>query len=391
MKSNLPNQPIFQPMLPSLMHHKPRVIVGLSGGVDSAVAALLLIQSGLYQVEALFMKNWEEEENELGYCPAEEDLKVAKQVAKQLNIPLHTANFSPEYWQQVFQHFLAEYQTGRTPNPDVLCNKEIKFSVFLDYAQKLGADFIATGHYAQIIYDSNPAHTQLLQAVDSTKDQTYFLHQVKSEQLAKSLFPIGHLLKKEVRKIAESAGLSNYERKDSTGICFIGERKFSHFLSEFLVAQPGPIETPEGKHLGQHNGLMYYTLGQRNGLQLGGQKNHPELPWYVVAKLLSSHKLIVAQGQDHPWHFSSQVHLDAVHWITPNGLSQAQEHQKLTAKIRYRQSPQACQILTQHTTAFSEPQRAATPGQYLVFYNHLGICLGGGKITDTDSLGGLKP
>lgn len=385
--TNIRTQPIFNHQI------KPKVIVGLSGGVDSAVAALLLIQSGAYQVEGLFMKNWEEEENELGYCPAEEDLKVAKQVAKLLAIPLHTANFSHEYWQHVFQDFLSEYKTGRTPNPDILCNKEIKFSVFLDYAQKLGADFIATGHYAQIAYDPNPARTQLLEAVDQSKDQTYFLHQVKGEQLAKSIFPIGHLLKSQVRKIAENAGLSNYQRKDSTGICFIGERKFSNFLSDFLVSKPGIIETPEGEVLGNHDGLMYYTLGQRGGIQIGGKKNHAELPWYVVAKQVNTNKLIVAQGQAHPWHFSKKINLEAIHWIADNGLSEALAHPPLTAKIRYRQTAQACQFVEIGNPLhleFKEPQRAATPGQYLVFYNGLGVCLGGGKIASTDSPGGLK-
>ena len=370
---------------------KPKVIVGLSGGVDSAVAALLLIQSGAYQVEGLFMKNWEEEENELGYCPAEEDLKVAKQVAKLLAIPLHTANFSHEYWQQVFQEFLTEYKMGRTPNPDILCNKEIKFSVFLDYAKKLGADFIATGHYAQIVYHADPAQTQLYQAFDKNKDQTYFLHQVTSTQLAQSIFPIGHLLKNDVRAIAKAAGLSNHQRKDSTGICFIGERKFSRFLSEFLVAKPGLIETPEGEILGRHTGLMYYTLGQRGGIQIGGKKNHPELPWYVVAKQLEGNKLIVAQGQEHPWHFSNQITLQDIHWVTPNGLSLALSDSALSAKIRYRQTSQACVLQPEKLAVnFSVPQRAATPGQYLVFYHSSGICLGGGKIIQTDSLGGLK-
>ncbi len=387
MTTNLQTKPILSPP------KKPKVIVGLSGGVDSAVAALLLIQSGDYEVEALFMKNWEEEENELGYCPAEEDLKVAKQVAKLLNIPLHTANFSPEYWQHVFQDFLSEYKTGRTPNPDILCNKEIKFSVFLNHAQKLGADFIATGHYAQIIYHVDPLQTQLLQAVDQNKDQTYFLHQVKSEQLAKSIFPIGHLLKTDVRKIAESANLPNYQRKDSTGICFIGERKFAKFLSDFLVAKPGIIETPEGEILGQHDGLMYYTLGQRGGIQIGGKKNHAELPWYVVAKHLVSNKLIVAQGQEHPWHFSQQLMLEAIHWIASNGLENLLSAPPISAKIRYRQTNQICQLENNNNplnVTFSVPQRAATPGQYLVFYNGIGVCLGGGKITSTDSLGGLK-
>jgi tRNA-specific 2-thiouridylase len=370
---------------------KPKVIVGLSGGVDSAVAALLLTQSGEYQVEAVFMKNWEEEENEQGYCPAEEDLKSAKQVAKLLEIPLHTANFSPEYWQHVFQDFLSEYKTGRTPNPDVLCNKEIKFSVFLAYAQKLGADFIATGHYAQIGYHPIPSQTQLCLALDQSKDQTYFLHQVKAEQLAKSIFPIGHLLKSDVRKMAETAGLPNHQRKDSTGICFIGERKFNQFLSEFLVAKPGTIETPEGEVLGEHHGLMYYTLGQRGGIQIGGKKNHAELPWYVVAKCLASNKLIIAQGQDHPWHFSSKVDLDAIHWIADNNINLTDY--PLSAKIRYRQTSQACTLKQNNhgfSVEFSTPQRAATPGQYLVFYNEQGHCLGGGKIAHTNSLGGLK-
>lgn len=387
MKLNLQTNPILSGT------QKPKVIVGLSGGVDSAVAALLLIQSGLYEVEGLFMKNWEEEENDLGYCPAEEDLKVAKQVAKLLNIPLHTANFAPEYWQHVFQDFLDEYQAGRTPNPDILCNKEIKFSVFLDYAQKLGADFIATGHYAQIIYHADPSQTQLLQAVDQNKDQTYFLHQVKSQQLAKSIFPIGHLLKTDVRKIAQEAGLSNYQRKDSTGICFIGERKFNRFLSDFLVAKPGKIKTPEGEILGEHTGLMYYTLGQRGGIQIGGKKNHAELPWYVVAKNITDNTLIVAQGQDHPWHFSEQVILDNIHWIASNGLEELLITPPMMAKIRYRQTSQDCWLKDKTNPLcvnFNTPQRAATPGQYLVFYNGRGICLGGGKITKTDSLGGLK-
>ena len=274
-----------------------RVIVGLSGGVDSSVSALLLQEAG-YQVEGLFMKNWEEDDGG-EYCTAKQDLQDAQAVADRLNIPLHQANFAAEYWDNVFDHFFAEYQAGRTPNPDVLCNREIKFKVFLDYALLLGADFIATGHYARLKRMPN-GQVALLKGLDANKDQSYFLQSVSAEQFERCLFPVGELEKKAVRARATAAGLITHNKKDSTGICFIGERRFNDFLKTYLPSQPGEIRSTEGAYLGQHQGLMYHTLGQRQGLGIGGVRGTPDAPWYVAGKNLGDNTLLVCQGHDNP-------------------------------------------------------------------------------------------
>ncbi|MBL4607191.1 MAG: tRNA 2-thiouridine(34) synthase MnmA [Pseudomonadales bacterium] len=355
------------------------VIVGMSGGVDSSVAAYLLLQQG-YKVEGLFMKNWDEDDG-TEYCTAIADLKDAESVCKQLGIPLHTANFAAEYWDNVFEHFIAEYKAGRTPNPDILCNKEIKFKAFLDYAIELGADYIATGHYAQRSNDTDIA--KLLKAVDNNKDQTYFLHAVGGRQIAKTLFPIGALEKPEVRKIAGDLGFINHDKKDSTGICFIGERRFNDFLERYIPAQPGDIVSDKGEHIGKHRGLMFYTLGQRQGIGIGGLSRHGESPWYVVGKNLDTNQLIVAQGNNHPMLFTQSLTCSKIEWVS-------EQEPKLPyhcfAKTRYRQPDQACILNisgsgTYHVD-FSVQQRAITPGQYVVFYDGE-ICLGGGVIETT--------
>ncbi|MDQ7073855.1 MAG: tRNA 2-thiouridine(34) synthase MnmA [Gammaproteobacteria bacterium] len=356
---------------------KQTVFVGLSGGVDSAVATLLLQQQG-YCVEALFMKNWEEDDSS-EYCSAAEDLADAQQVADRLGVKLHTVNFSGEYWDHVFEHFLAEYRAGRTPNPDIICNKEIKFKAFLDYAVKLGADKIATGHYARIREQNG--QFQLLRGLDNNKDQSYFLHAIGQPQLSKSLFPIGELQKSKVREIAAQAGFANHAKKDSTGICFIGERKFKDFLETYLPANPGEIQTPNGEVIGQHHGLMYYTLGQRQGLGIGGKKEKSEEPWYVLGKDLDKNVLIAGQGHNHPLLFQSRLHCQNLSWTlgeTP------QLPIKLSAKTRYRQQDINCTLLTGDSTAqlevqFAAPVRAITPGQSVVFYADE-LCLGGGVI-----------
>lgn len=360
---------------------KTTVIVGLSGGVDSAVSAYLLKEQG-YDVQGLFMKNWEEDDT-LNYCSSEADLDDVKQVCKILDIPLHTVNFSHEYWQHVFSLFLEEYQKGRTPNPDILCNKEIKFKAFLDYAQKLGADKIATGHYAQNINNT------LVQGLDAQKDQSYFLYTLSREKLQKTIFPVGGLEKKQVRKIAEANGFLNHNKKDSTGICFIGERKFSQFLNEYVLAKKGLIKTTEDEVIAEHAGLMFYTLGQRQGLGIGGVKGKLEKPWYVVAKALQTNTLYVTQDEDHPWHFTSCLRANQLSWV--QGQPPAAIF-KAYAKIRYRQGHQACEVTVSGDkihVRFLEKQRAATPGQSIVLYdnNH---CLGGGIIDTTDSPGGLN-
>lgn len=353
-----------------------RIIVGLSGGVDSAVAAKLLLDQG-YAVEGLFMKNWEEDDHE-GYCSAEEDLADAQSVADQLGIPLHSVNFSHEYWERVFSHFLEEYRAGRTPNPDILCNKEIKFRAFLEHAIELGADAIATGHYAQVAKVGD--EYQLLKGQDQNKDQSYFLHLLNQHQLSFARFPLGEIEKQEVRKIAEAAGFSNAKKKDSTGICFIGERNFRDFLSQFLPAQPGDIESPEGEVIGTHQGLMYHTLGQRKGLGIGGLPHHSEAPWYAVAKDLARNVLIAGQEKNHPLLMSQEVECEAIHWI---GTPPTTLPYRCRAQHRYRQSDQACTIIEstpeRATIHFDQPQRAVTPGQSMVFYQGE-QCLGGGVI-----------
>ncbi|MEZ5529110.1 MAG: tRNA 2-thiouridine(34) synthase MnmA [Porticoccaceae bacterium] len=357
------------------MNSCTKVIVGMSGGVDSSVTALLLQQQG-YTVEGLFMKNWDEDDG-TEYCTARQDMADAQLVADKLGIHLHTANFAAEYWDNVFEYFLEEYRAGRTPNPDILCNREIKFKVFLEYAQILGADFIATGHYVRRL--DRDGHTYLLKGLDNNKDQSYFLHAVDEEAFKRSLFPIGELEKPQVRAIAEQHGLATAKKKDSTGICFIGERRFKDFLEQYLPAQPGDIETPEGQVIGRHQGLMYHTLGQRQGLGIGGMKDAGDEPWYVVGKDLDRNVLIAAQGGDHPLLYTSYLSAAEIHWI--NGAP-SQGELRCTAKTRYRQPDQRCTVVTTergYEVRFDEPQRAVTPGQSVVFYDGE-VCLGGGVI-----------
>ena len=373
-----------------------RVIVGMSGGVDSSVSAVLLQQAG-FIVEGLFMKNWEEDDG-TEYCTAMEDLADAQAVCDKIGIKLHTANFAMEYWDRVFEHFLAEYQAGRTPNPDILCNKEIKFKAFLDYALTLGADYIATGHYTRrsISYQNAEGKTvaQLLRGLDNNKDQSYFLHAVGGDKIAKTLFPVGELEKPEVRKIAEAYDLVTAKKKDSTGICFIGERRFKDFLQQYLPAQPGDIISDDGVILGRHDGLMYYTLGQRGGIGIGGVKDRPDEPWFVLAKDLERNQLIVGQGHEHPMMMSHTLNAYKMDWVErmpPKDIFTS-EGLRCLAKTRYRQPDQGCIVKAVHDhqdgnevfVQFDEPQRAVTPGQSVVFYIS-DICLGGGVICAVDA------
>jgi tRNA-specific 2-thiouridylase len=353
------------------------VVVGMSGGVDSSVTAMLLLEQG-YEVTGLFMKNWEEDDG-TEYCTAIQDLADAQQVCDQLGIPLKTVNFSAEYWDDVFEVFLSEFKAGRTPNPDILCNKYVKFKAFLDHAlEDLDADMIATGHYALV--DAVDGHFRLLKGLDPAKEQSYFLYTLKQHELAHTLFPIGHLHKQEIRALAQKAGFDNARKKDSTGICFIGERKFKEFLERYLPAQPGDIRTAEGKRIGKHQGLMYYTFGQRQGLGIGGVKDAPDEPWYVLDKDLANNVLIVGQGHDHPLMLHDSLEAGQLDWCNNQPLLAPFE---CTAKIRYRQSDQACRVeplAEGHCrVVFDEAQRAITPGQSIVFYQRE-VCLGGGII-----------
>ncbi|CAN8140053.1 tRNA-specific 2-thiouridylase [uncultured Thiomicrorhabdus sp.] len=362
------------------MAHDPantKVIVGLSGGVDSSVAALMLKQQG-YQVEGLFMKNWEGDDTE-DYCPAAEDLKDVLAVAEKLDIPVHIENFSGQYWDNVFEHFLAEYSHGRTPNPDILCNKEVKFKAFLQHALELGADFIATGHYARISRDADGT-CHLLKGLDDNKDQSYFLYTLQQNQLQKSLFPVGELEKPRVREIAEEAGLITHDKKDSTGICFIGERKFKDFLQRFLPAQPGDIVDDHDHVIGKHDGLMYHTLGQRKGLGIGGGHGRGNDPWYAADKDLKNNRLVAVQGKDHPLLQHQFLIADTLDWVSG---STPPLNSAIKAKIRYRQPEQPCQIIAANNgkilVKFNKTQTAVAPGQSVVFYDGED-CLGGGII-----------
>jgi tRNA-specific 2-thiouridylase len=353
-----------------------RVVVGMSGGVDSSVAALLLARQG-YRVSGLFMKNWEDDDTD-EYCSSREDLVDAVAVAERIGIDIDVVNFSAEYKERVFAGFLREYRAGRTPNPDVLCNAEIKFRAFLDHALGLGADRIATGHYAQV--RETGGRFELLKAEDGTKDQSYFLYRLDQSQLSRTLFPLGGLYKREVRDIARREGLPNHDKKDSTGICFIGERPFREFLNRYLPDSPGEICTPEGETLGSHHGLMFYTLGQRQGLRIGGRREGDGEPWYVAAKDIEANRLIVVQGHDHPALYRERLAAADLNWV-----SGASPHCNwvYSAKTRYRQKDAPCTIARiaggRCEIEFAEPQWAVTPGQSVVVYESR-VCLGGGII-----------
>jgi tRNA-specific 2-thiouridylase len=360
------------------MHSPPptgTVIVGMSGGVDSAVSALLLKEGG-YQVQGLYMSNWDDD----GYCTTAADFQDARAVCDMLDIPLHRVSFAAEYRERVFAHFLKEYAAGRTPNPDVLCNREIKFGVCLEYMHRLGAELIATGHYARVRHINGGV--QLLKAADPSKDQSYFLHQVAATALRTTLFPIGHLQKAEVRKRAHAAGLPVFDKPDSTGICFIGERPFEEFLSRYLTQPAGPIETAEGQVIGEHRGLALYTLGQRSGLHIGGRQGAAAAPWYVAEKRPERNALVVVQDTDHPLLLSDTFDVEEAHWLGPVPTGEGRGDFRCAVKTRYRQSDLPCRV---HAAAnglqvtLDTAARAVTPGQYAVFYDGE-VCLGGGVI-----------
>ena len=354
------------------MKQNKRVVIGMSGGVDSSVAALLLKQQG-YEVVGVFMKNWDDTD-EFGVCTATEDYEDVVRVCNQIGIPYYSVNFEKEYWDKVFTYFLDEYKAGRTPNPDVMCNKEIKFKAFLDYALSIGADYVATGHYAQL--RKTNGKIELLRGVDQNKDQTYFLNQLSAEVLEKVMFPLGHLPKSEVRKIAKEHQLATATKKDSTGICFIGEKNFKQFLSEYLPANPGNMETLSGEVKGRHDGLMYYTIGQRHGLGIGGAGE----PWFVVGKNLERNVLYVEQGESNDYLYSDRLLATDVNWI-----NEVNKTFTCTAKFRYRQTDSKVYVTLLDNgkvrVDFAEKQRAITPGQAVVFYEDE-VCLGGGTIEE---------
>jgi tRNA-uridine 2-sulfurtransferase len=356
------------------MSQLPRVVLGMSGGVDSSVAALMLKEQG-YDVIGVFMKNWDDTD-EFGHCTAEEDAEDVRRVCDQIGIPFYTVNFEKQYMDKVFAYFLDEYRNGRTPNPDVMCNREIKFGEFLNKALDLGAEYIATGHYAQV--ENRDGEYVLFRGNDPGKDQTYFLHALNQYQLSKAMFPIGHLPKPKVREIAAEAVLATAKKKDSTGVCFIGERDFKEFLSNYLPAQPGDMCTVDGEIKGRHDGLMYYTLGQRQGLGIGGAGTGE--PWFVADKDLKHNRLIVVQGDKHPRLYSKGLTAVNINWISPN---KPQGEYRCTAKFRYRQADQGItmRFVNDNTceVVFDEPQKAITPGQSVVFYDGE-VCLGGGII-----------
>lgn len=360
------------------VNSETRIVVGMSGGVDSSVTALLLKQQG-YDVIGIFMKNWDDTD-EFGHCTAEDDAEDVRRVCEQIGIPYYTVNFEKEYYDKVFAYFLEEYKRGRTPNPDVLCNREIKFGEFLHKAMDLGAEYVATGHYARVVQDDDGMY-KLLRGVDSNKDQTYFLNALNQAQLAKAMFPIGHLPKPEVRRIAEEAGLYTAKKKDSTGVCFIGERNFREFLSQYLPAQSGDmVDIATGEVKGRHDGLMYYTLGQRQGLGIGGSGSGE--PWFVADKDLEQNILYVVQGEKHPSLYSTGLVASGVNWIA--GADELPDKPfKCTAKFRYRQQDQGVTLIPREDgtmfVAFDQPQKAITPGQAVVFYDG-DECLGGGTI-----------
>jgi tRNA-specific 2-thiouridylase len=353
-----------------------RIVVGMSGGVDSSVAALLLKREG-YEVVGLFMKNWEDDDSD-EYCSTRQDLVDAAAAADAIGIELEAVNFAAEYRERVFAGFLREYRAGRTPNPDVLCNAEIKFKAFLDHALKLGAERIATGHYARVDFSGNGF--RLLKGKDAGKDQSYFLHRLNQSQLGRVLFPLGELNKTEVRRIAAEAGLPNHAKKDSTGICFIGERPFREFLNRYLPREPGPILTPQGMRVGTHIGLAFYTIGQRKGIGIGGTKDNPGEAWYVAQKDLRANALIVVQGHDHPLLLRNTLSANDESWVSGAAPAAGSAH---SAKTRYRQADAPCVVTRPGdggiAVAFGRPQWAVTPGQSVVLYDGP-VCLGGAVI-----------
>ncbi|KRG39545.1 tRNA-specific 2-thiouridylase [Stenotrophomonas panacihumi] len=362
------------------MSAAPRIVVGVSGGVDSSVAAWRLVQQG-EAVAGLFMQNWADDGS--GDCRAEDDRRDAVAVCGRLGIPFHFRDFSSEYWQGVFEHFLAEYAAGRTPNPDVLCNREVKFKHFLDAARELGAERIATGHYARVAHAGG--RWRLLRGVDTGKDQSYFLHQLGQAQLAATLFPIGDLHKPDLRRLAREAGLQTHAKKDSTGICFIGERDFREFLGRYLPAKAGEIRDPHGVRIAEHPGVFYFTLGQREGLNIGGVRGRAAAPWYVVGKDVANNVLYVDQDRESPWLMSTTLRSETAHWIA--GAPPARRFD-CTAQTRYRQPDEPCTVEVRDDgcvdVRFARPQRAVTPGQSLVLYDG-DECLGGAVIAHTDA------